>query len=396
MAHGNQLSQEEFIRRGREMHGDKYTYKKVVYEGCNPKVMLGCRTCRTWFTTRARTHIRKGSLGGCKLCGDARAAAIRRKKSTDAFTAKVQAKFGKRAFNYIDECKSYYAEFGVICNTCNTRFTTNQARHLNSRFGGCPNCAREGLSKSKMSLDTAGVVSKLKEKFGNKYTYRKVVFTGMNNKVTIGCKECRIWFDQRVYCLLKGKGCPECRGEANSTRSFIKRAVEIHGNDYDYSKVVYVKSRVKVEIKCNECLASFMQTPNSHLNSSGCPHCCRPYAHSKLAIKWLEYEAQRRGITIQHARNGGEVRIEGTRYRADGFHAESRTVFEFYGDIFHGNPQKFKPRSKPNPYTSKTAGALYRETMKREEVLKGLGYSVVSMWQSDFYALRRKLRKTKV
>ena len=36
-----------------------------------------------------------------------------------------------------------------------------------------------------------------------------------------------------------------------SEENFIQKAIEIHGNKYDYSKASYVKGNVKVEIiKC--------------------------------------------------------------------------------------------------------------------------------------------------
>ena len=57
-----------------------------------------------------------------------------------------------------------------------------------------------------------------------------------------------------------------------TTESFIKKAKEIHGDKYDYSNVVYKKAREKVIIICPKH-GEFVQTPNSHLNGNGCPHC---------------------------------------------------------------------------------------------------------------------------
>ena len=64
--------------------------------------------------------------------------------------------------------------------------------------------------------------------------------------------------------------------------------------------------------------------------------CCRRRVHqSQVAYEWLawmehqliSYGADR----ISHGRNGGEVRIPGTRYTADGFDCTTTIVYEFDG-----------------------------------------------------------------
>ncbi len=57
-----------------------------------------------------------------------------------------------------------------------------------------------------------------------------------------------------------------------TTDSFIIKAIGIHGNKYDYSKVLYTGSREKVIIRCDKH-GYFTQIPNSHLCGSGCPKC---------------------------------------------------------------------------------------------------------------------------
>lgn len=55
--------------------------------------------------------------------------------------------------------------------------------------------------------------------------------------------------------------------------TFEKKAKAIHGDKYDYSEVEYIKSSIKVKIKCKKCQTEFWQTPNNHLNGQGCPKC---------------------------------------------------------------------------------------------------------------------------
>ena len=53
---------------------------------------------------------------------------------------------------------------------------------------------------------------------------------------------------------------------------FIEKANCVHKNKYDYSKVDYINSRIKVCIICPKH-GDFWQTPNSHLSGQKCPKC---------------------------------------------------------------------------------------------------------------------------
>lgn len=57
-----------------------------------------------------------------------------------------------------------------------------------------------------------------------------------------------------------------------TTEKFIAQARKVHGNKYDYSKVVYVYSKTKVCIICPEH-GEFWQIPAEHLRGKGCVKC---------------------------------------------------------------------------------------------------------------------------
>jgi hypothetical protein len=52
----------------------------------------------------------------------------------------------------------------------------------------------------------------------------------------------------------------------------IKRFISVHGNRYDYSKVMYSKMHDKVTIVCSKH-GEFSMSPHSHINGQGCPKC---------------------------------------------------------------------------------------------------------------------------
>lgn len=110
-------------------------------------------------------------------------------------------------------------------------------------------------------------------------------------------------------------------------------------------------------------------------------HSC---AFSQMALQWLDSVSKDTGCDIQHALNGGEYRVPGTRYKADGFCRKTNTIYEFNGDVWHGNPAVFLPESRPNPYTAATAEQLYNNTIRKREILESMGYNVVWMWEHDW------------
>ena len=56
------------------------------------------------------------------------------------------------------------------------------------------------------------------------------------------------------------------------TIDFIKKAQKVHNTKYDYSKVKYEKSSLKVTITCL-MHGDFYQLPHNHLKSQGCREC---------------------------------------------------------------------------------------------------------------------------
>jgi very-short-patch-repair endonuclease len=122
-------------------------------------------------------------------------------------------------------------------------------------------------------LTTTEFVQRAAVIHGNKYDYGKTIY-GKDNKekVTIICP-IHGEFHQKPNSHLRGCGCVFCSGKYTSnTNDFIKKAREIHGDKYDYSKSTYVSAHVPVIIRCPEH-GVYKQKPNTHLNGSGCLKC---------------------------------------------------------------------------------------------------------------------------
>ena len=120
---------------------------------------------------------------------------------------------------------------------------------------------------------------------------------------------------------------------------------------------------------------------------------------SFIATKWLEWEAQQRGIHIHHARcgHGGERHILGAR--VDGYHPETKTIFQYHGCLWHGCKQCYpKGRKGFVEQTTKQGNLVirldsqgqpmkrkdaYGLTLMRTQFLRDSGYTVVEKWEHE-------------
>jgi len=107
--------------------------------------------------------------------------------------------------------------------------------------------------------------------------------------------------------------------------------------------------------------------------------------YSKASIDWLRSIEKERNIKIQSGISSkGEYKIpspKGGYYSVDGYCHKTKTVYEFQGDYFHGNPSKYHPDDM-NKTVGKTFGELYRKTIERENYIRSLGYELVVKWET--------------
>ena len=118
-------------------------------------------------------------------------------------------------------------------------------------------------------------------------------------------------FAQRADSHLYGSGCIICNKEARklSREEFIRKAREVHGDKYDYSKVKYNGNKRPVEIICKKH-GSFWKKPNAHISSSsGCSYCWESTGEKLTAVCLDKYN-------IKYIR---QYKISPYKYRYDFF-----------------------------------------------------------------------------
>jgi hypothetical protein len=89
-------------------------------------------------------------------------------------------------------------------------------------------------------------IKKAKVIHGDKYDYSRVEYKNSLVKVEIGCPE-HGYFWQKASEHLRGCRCPKCIPTAQLTiEKFIEKARKVHGNKYNYSISIYVNCKSKI------------------------------------------------------------------------------------------------------------------------------------------------------
>ena len=252
------LTTEIFIEKAKKVHGDKYDYSKVHYVDATTKVCIICPIHGEFWMTPAN-HL---NGQGCKKCGVLKRA-NERKMTKDEFiilaTKKHNGKFDYSKVEYVN-CDT------PVCIICpiHGEFWQTPYHHLHDN--SCPKCGHRTCA-----YDTNEWIKEARKVHGDTYDYSKVKYVDANTKVCIICP-IHGEFYVRPINHLRGSGCPKCVGKNKTTEDFINESVAIHGEKYDYSKVVYKGAYIPVCIIC-PIHGEFWQTPHSHLSGCGCQIC---------------------------------------------------------------------------------------------------------------------------
>lgn len=182
--------------------------------------------------------------------------------TTVVFINRAKSIYGDKYDYSKVEYKNSQTKVTIICPK-HGEFKITPDNFLNKHE--CPSC-----TKRSSVLD---FVEKGKLVHNNKYDYSKVNYKNGRTKVTISCP-IHGDFKQTPINHIAGSGCPHCALDSRKLGKddFIKKAIEVHKNKYDYSKVEYKNNRTKVCIICPEH-GEFWQIPSDHLRGIGCSKC---------------------------------------------------------------------------------------------------------------------------
>lgn len=387
---------ENFIINSIEINGKGvYDYSKTVCEKSKSNVILRCIKHNFEFSQTASNHL-KGAR--CKKCG----IESRIKKQTGNID-ELKKKWNKTHKNkYCYDHVKYVNNRVKIEIECSIHgnFWQNPSNH--DRGAGCAKCAsKQSADNRRKSLED--FIKEANEKHKNKYDYSKVEYKKDSQKVCIICsvKDHGEFWQTPLSHIGQGCGCSKCAKRCSYDKKYwVKLARKVHGKKYSYDKVEFKKSTDKICITCVKH-GNFWQRAISHSNQQhGCPRCYKRY--SKSQIQWLNYLSVHNN-NIKHAETeNGEYRIPNTAYSADGYDAKTRTVYEYHGSFWHGDIRYYNPEDT-NPVSKKKFGELLKSTLKKELLIRNLGYNYKCIWGADWIngvkavtTLQRKWRMCKL
>ena len=375
----------DFIRKSKDIHGNKYNYDKTVFIRSDLPLTITC-PLHGDFEQRPFSHV--NNKQGCKLC-----AKDKSKLTFDDFIIKANNKHaGKYKYDkasYIDattkipiECpihgifiqkptkhihgqgcpkcayitssdkilekankyitkakikfdnyfkyvpESYSVKKGTIDVICpkHGKLTMKRYRHIKN---GCPKCNIEKRA-SNDRFTTEDFIKKSKEVHGDRYTYENTKYVDSNHILTITCPV-HGDFEQYPRNHYNGANCPKCTGNyIPTTKEWVVTAKLKHGDRYDYSNVNYINKKTKVNIKCIKH-GIFSITPDDHIHKmAGCPKCSESKGEQRIRM-FLELNK------IQYLR---EFSFNNSRKRFDFYLPELNILIEYDG-LQHFKPVDF-------------------------------------------------------
>ncbi len=123
------------------VHGDKYLYDKVDYNGSSIRIKIGCKT-HGYFMQKPNEHT---SGKGCRKCSDERLQ--KQRCISDVEILKVFHKTHLDKYDYSN--MKYVGKHHKIEIMCKEHGSFYQTPHAHTRGQGCPSCAVTGFDISK-------------------------------------------------------------------------------------------------------------------------------------------------------------------------------------------------------------------------------------------------------
>ena len=345
------LTTEEFIKKAKKIHGDKYDYIKVDYHSINSPVEIIC-PIHGRFTQKPSSHLNGHD---CYECGK-----IKNKEPiTHTKDNVINRFFDVHGYKY-DYSKVDYinanTDIIIICPE-HGEFQMKPSVHYREKRG-CVKCKPNPLyGKLYHNRRTEKWISNIKSVWGNDYfDFSETEYINTRTNINVKCNKHQESFHTKPMILSSGKGgCYKCieeryrkKHKEKMTPTFIKKASKIHGNYYDYSLVDYHNSQTPVKIIC-PIHGIFEQLPNCHINEKcGCQMCSASSGERRIAGFLNQND-------IDYTFNKF-IKIDNCNYYFDFFLNNLNIAIEFDGKQ-HFKPIKF--------YGGKDG---YLETIRRDDV----------------------------
>jgi hypothetical protein len=258
------MNTELFIEAALKKHGSVFDYSKTNYVNAKTKLIISCPKHGD-FQQRASSHLEGYGCKKCALEGIANKKLNSRTKCSCNICGKEfsinesSKRKGAGKFCSIDCYRKSIKTSDIKCVTCGENFLPSRK---NSKY-----CSIACSSKSNKKFNTVSFIANAIDIHGNKYSYDRAIYLGMNHKIQLICKNHGA-FEQRAADHLLGRGCQKCAAEINGE---LNRKFEI--------------------VCCRSCGKNFRLPPHKAKTAQYCSAGCAADASVKLNKKTFEDSA---------------------------------------------------------------------------------------------------------
>lgn len=194
------LTTEEFIKKAKKIHNNKYDYSKVFYINAKTKVSIIC-PIHGMFEQIAGNHL---GGNGCPFCKKLSISKKLSKKSKMFIEQAKQIYGDKYDYSIIDYTNSQ-SKIKIICPIHGT-FEIRAEHFLQGH--ACRYCGIDKTAKSSKD-DLNSFIQKAKSVHNDKYDYSLAKYINSQTKIKIICPM-HGEFEQTPNNHLNGDGCPVC------------------------------------------------------------------------------------------------------------------------------------------------------------------------------------------
>jgi hypothetical protein len=241
---------------------------------------------------------------------------------------------------------------------------------------GCSECS----GNRKLTLEYVRKIFKMRG-----YTLLSTEYLGNKAKLKYECPKGHIGYI-KFNNFQQGAGCMKCSLDLRRlTVEQVKQ--EFRNRGYEPLFDEYITNRVDLKYKCSSGHLCYI-TYSSFKQGCGCAICSKGPV-SKISQVWLDQKDKLPSTPLLREH---PLVVNGKKYSVDGYNPLTRTIYEFLGDFWHGNPARFKPENI-NPMNKKSYGQLRKETFERFATLEAEGYNVVYIWEKDFREQQNPTKK---
>jgi hypothetical protein len=203
---------------------------------------------------------------------------------------------------------------------------------------GCPYCSNQKVCEDNCLQTTNPELAFEWHPTKNKNLNPTMITYGNDKKVWWKCSKGHEW-QEKTLSRSQGCNCPYCSGKRVCKDNCLATLNSTLAKEWHPTKNgsltpndVTCGSNMMVWWKCKIGHEGETRVYNRN-NNQECP-ICSGGAVSKISQQWLD--------SLNIPAENREVWLGKLSFRVDGFDPETKTVYEFLGDYWHGNPAKFQ------------------------------------------------------